>query len=139
MVNLPTYITLEEAARRYHVTIDQLTRLIEAGRIKAVRVEGRVAVAEGDVAVAVQAVQADESLRGRPIRVTEAAKKYGVSQSNLTRWADAGYIRVLERGPKRLVLDEADVKRAVEIFRRAREATGSSVRAGWVLKRAMMA
>ena len=136
-VKLPTYIPLDEAARRYRIDKQVLTHLVESGRIRAVEINGRAAVAEEDVAI--QAVQVDESLRGRPIRVTEAAVKYGISQSNLTRWANAGYIRILRRGPKLLELDEADVKAAVEIFRQAQRKTGSSVRAGWVLKRIMTA
>ena len=76
-----------------------------------------------------------EHLRGHPIRVTEAAEQYGVSQANLSRWADAGYIRVIERRQRLLLLDEADVKLVSDIFKRAYEELRSSVRAGWVLKR----
>ena len=135
VVNLPTYIPLAEAARRYRLDRETLTRLVEAGTIRAVKVNGSVAVAKEDIDLAT--IRVDEKLRGRPIRVTEAAEKYGVNQANLSRWADAGYIRVLQRRPRLLELDEADVKLAAEIFKRAREETGSYVRAGWILKRTM--
>ena len=134
-VDLPTYIPLTEAARRYRLDRTALTRLVEAGRIRAVKINGSVAVAQEDIDLAT--IQIDERLRGKPIRVTEAAEKYGVSHANLSRWADAGYIRVLQRRPRLLELDEADVKLAAEIFKRAREETGSYVRAGWILKRTL--
>ena len=83
------------------------------------------------------AVELDSDLVGKPIRVTEAAIKYCVSHANLSNWANAGYIRIIERRYSYLMLDEADVKRVATIFTRARDKTGSSIRAGWVLKRTM--
>jgi hypothetical protein len=67
----------------------------------------------------------------------DAARKYHVSDANLVHWTNAGYIKVLEHGPKLRVLDEADVALVVRIFREAREETGSPIRAGWILKRAL--
>jgi hypothetical protein len=134
-VDLPTYIPLSEATAKYRLGHRALTRLVESGRIRAVQIDGGVAVAEEDVNIV--AIQVDDSLRGCPVRLAEAAEKYGVSDTNLVRWATAGYIRVVERGPKLLMLDEADVKLVAEIFKRAREETGSYVRAGWILKRAL--
>jgi len=140
-MNLPTFIPLEEAARRYGLSREVLTRLVEDGKIRAARVNGGIAVAKEDVSsVAIQLsadLNLDKSLRGQPIRVTEAAERYGVSQANLSRWADAGYIQIIDRRRRLLLLDEADVKLAAEIFKRACEETGSFVRAGWVLKRSL--
>jgi hypothetical protein len=81
-------------------------------------------------------VPLDRKLVGHPVRVTDAATKYDISHVNLSRWADAGYIRIIERAPKLLVLDEADVKRAVEIFTIAKEHT-TPRRAGWILKKSI--
>jgi len=96
---------------------------------------GGLAVAEEDVKVL--AIGRDEQLEGKAIRVTEAAKKYGVSHQSLNNWAEYGYIRIIEQSPKLLLLDEADVKQAAAIFKKAKEKTGSPVRAGWILKRSM--
>jgi hypothetical protein len=79
----------------------------------------------------------DEKLRGTPIRVTEAAEKYGVNQASLSRWSRAGYIRIIKQGPKLLVLDEGDVQRAAKVFKHAKRETGSSIKAGWVVKRVL--
>ena len=138
-MNLPTYIPLEEAARRYGLSRDVLTRLIEDGKIRAANVNGGIAVTEEDIHImALQSgSQRDKDLEGHPIRLSRAAEKYQVSDANLVRWVEAGYIQVIERGPKLLMLDEADVQLTTAIFKQARKKTGSFVKAGWVLKRAM--
>jgi len=134
-MNLQTYIPLDDAARRYQINRLALTHAIQSGRMRAVQVDGGVAVAEEDMRIL--AIDLDESLKGKPIRSVEAAEKYCVSQANLSHWADAGYIRIVERRPRCLILDEADVKRAATVFKRARKETNSAAQAGWVLKRTM--
>lgn len=134
-MNLQTYIPLDDAARRYQINRLALTQAVESGRMRAVQVDDVIAVAEEDMKIL--AIELDESLKGKSIRSVDAAERYGVSQANLSRWADTGYIRVIERRYSYLTLDEADVKRVTTIFKRARKETGSATQAGWVLKRAM--
>lgn len=76
-----------------------------------------------------------EHLKGKRIRLMEATRKYNVSDPNLINWAKRGYITVRDRGFQRLELDEADVAYIVRIYQRGRELTGSSIKAGYVLKR----
>ena len=139
--HLPTYLTLAEAAARYALPPDTLNTALNHGTLKAVQMpSGEVLVAIEDVqvlAARLEPAPVNPELVGQPIRAAEAAEKYHVTDVNLSRWADAGYIRILERAPKLLVLDESDVQRAAELFHRARLVTGSYVRAGWVLKRAL--
>jgi hypothetical protein len=80
----------------------------------------------------------DTSLIGIPIRVSEAATKYKMEHSVLCRWADKGLVTVLERAPKKLVLDEASVKLAAAIFHEAARRT-SPRRAGWLVMKALSA
>lgn len=82
-------------------------------------------------------VPKDKALEGIRIRVSDAAEKYSVNQPTLTRWADAGYISILERAPKLLILDEADVDRAARTYTLALEITRNERRAGWLLKRSL--
>ena len=81
--------------------------------------------------------KADHGLDGQPIRAADAAIKYEIGDDTLSNWASRGIVTVLERGPKLLMLDEATVARAVAIFKAAKEQTGSYVRAGYILKRAV--
>jgi len=140
-ITLPIYVPLTEAASQYNIPLGTLTEAVANGTIKAVKTTtGDVLVENSELprlAPLGDFVEIDSSLKGKPIRAAEAAEKYGISQDNLTRWADAGYIHILERAPKLLVLDEGEVKRAVRIFNNARSETGSFVRAGWVLKRTL--
>ena len=76
----------------------------------------------------------DPDLVGKPIRLMEASGKYGVPHPTISQWATAGLVRVMERGPKLLVMDEATVARACAIFKYVRDLT-SPRRAAWVLKK----
>jgi predicted site-specific integrase-resolvase len=141
VIHLETHIPLSEAAKKYSISIEALTRLVRDGIIKSATTEkGDSVITVSTVAAAASAVLAEirpqeyKQLRGKKIRVTEAARKYGVDQPNISNWARYGYIRVLDRGFQRLELDTADVKYAADVFKRAKELTGSSIKAGWVLK-----
>ncbi len=119
--NLPTYISLSEAAEKHHLNPQALTRLVECGKIQAVRVNGEIAVVEEEVKrVKLKAPKRDalwgcvEHLDGVPIGVEEACMRYNISSSSLYRWIELDYVRVLSdqrgggRGRKR-TLNEADV------------------------------
>ncbi len=108
---LPIYITLEEAARRYHLSQQMLTRAVENGIIRAVRVNGDIiAVAEGDVKVMSKREELwrrVKHLDSVPIGLEEACAKYQLSSPSLYQWITRGYVRVLQdqrgggRGHKR--------------------------------------
>ncbi len=129
-----TYIPISEAYSLYGINEETLRKAVASGMVRAVQTpSGNMLVASKDV-VSIANIRIDESLRGKPIRVTEAARLYGVSHANLSRWADAGLIRVLERKKRLLLLDEADAKLAADIFHMAKHRTGSFVKAGHILK-----
>lgn len=76
----------------------------------------------------------DPDLVGKPIRLMEASSKYGVPHPTISQWATAGLVKIIERGPKLLALDESTVARACAIFKYARDKT-SPRKAAWVLKK----
>jgi len=144
--HVETHIPLKEASRKYGVPVEALTRLVQDGIIKLARTQ------EGDSVITVSTVdngtaariileeirpEQYEHLKGKPIRVTEAAQRYGISQTTMSTWADKGLVQIIDRRRRLLLLDEADIKLAADIFKRARDKTGSFVRAGWVLKYAL--
>jgi hypothetical protein len=124
-----TYLTVEEAARKYGVKKKVLTQLIADGMVQTRE------TSTGDLLVVAenngnnQESQTKEEiiaekfahLREQPISASEASRKYsevhGVPISHVLfgRWAKAGYITVIERG-YRLQMDEADVAYCAEIF-----------------------
>lgn len=116
MAQLESFLTLQEATDKYRISTEVLTQLVESGKIRAVRLDGTIAVAEGDVRK--QAVEQEKQdqirdrvahLKGTSILLSEAARKYGFSTPTLSRWAQAGHLTILKRTSRRVYLDEADV------------------------------
>jgi predicted site-specific integrase-resolvase len=140
-LDLPTYIPLEKAAEQFNVAVETLRQNVEDGAIRAAKTPaGGLLVAGEDVGelkTQLSGFSIDEDLKGKPIRVTEAAEKYDINHANLSRWSQLGYIRIIEQGPKLLVLDEGEVQRAAKIFKHAKKETGSPFKAGWILKRVL--
>jgi hypothetical protein len=122
---VPTYIPLSDAAQKYGISEEALTQLIEAGKIEAVQLssgELLVAAENGKYKTKEQIIAEEFSeLRGQVISASEASRKYSkvydisIPQPNFSRWADAGYIEVRERG-YRLQLDEADVAYCAKVY-----------------------
>jgi hypothetical protein len=119
MADLDAFIFLEDAAQKYNVPMHVLADLIEKGNLRAVRVNRKVAVSASDAFDLVKEMTGDgkkyAALEGSPIRVGEASEKYEIPSGTLSRWAKQGYIRVIERGPKLCVLNEADVAKAKDL------------------------
>lgn len=135
-----TYLSLEEAARKYDVAEKVLTQLIAAGMIETHETP------TGDVLVVVekngngQEPQTKEEiiaekfadLRGQTISASEASRKYSkihhvpISHVLFSRWARAGYITVMNRG-YRLEMDEAEVAYCAEIFAQKYQEYGGSM------------
>lgn len=76
--------------------------------------------------------QRDPRLIGTRIRVYDAARRYTIAQSTLTRWAARGLLRVIRRAPGVLELDEGDVAITVALYRRLREVTSAQQAGRWL-------
>lgn len=125
----PTYLSIEEATRKYGVEKKVLTQLIEAGMIETRETPTGEMLVIADKNGNGHKPQTKEEiiatkfahLRGQPLSASEASRRYskihGVPISNqlFSRWSQLGHITVLERG-YRLQLDEADVAYCAEIY-----------------------
>ncbi len=139
MAELETFISLSEAAAKYRLSAKVLTRLVNDGKIRAVRANGDVLVAEMDVkkeALVPRAKDDFTELEGVEIRLSEAAEKYSVPERTLSRWAHAKRIRIMRQGPKLLILNEADVARAAKLAAELGMRQGKKVITGPVYKTA---
>jgi predicted site-specific integrase-resolvase len=136
---IPRYIPLSEAVRRYDLDPGVLTSLIEDGRIGAVQTNDNIVVAEEDVSKTQETMtKRDEFWRrvqhldGKPIGINEASNKYGFGYGSLYTWINRGYLRVLEnrrgggRGRKR-TLNEADVAYAALVAEHRGQTQGRSI------------
>ncbi len=133
-IHIPTYLPLREAAEKYRVDPDVLTRAVRDGKIKAVRINGGFALAEGEVKDFAERRRTVEELRrkyahlaGQEISVVQAERKYGLSRGSLWRWAKAGYITVLDNRKWSRKLDERDVAIIKELIELGELRSGRSL------------
>ncbi len=136
-MTIPTFIPLKEASKRTGWTVERLRELVAAGTIMAGKLpDGDIIVAVDESGTAIEtptetspnerelplaaagddinaqlaAIKREdfEHLRGNPITVSEAAKKYNVHRRTISGWVKQRYIAVLKPG-YRMELDEGDV------------------------------
>jgi len=120
---LPTFIPLPEAARKYGLSQARLRSLVESGKIRAGVIEGKMVVSEDEVRE--QAVTRKEDLpeykkhahlKGVPIWISEAERKYNVPNPTIWRWTKLGIIKLLGTEKNRVLLDEADIAYCATIY-----------------------
>jgi hypothetical protein len=129
-LSIPTFIPLAEAARKYDLTEDVLTRLIQDGRIDAAQLpSGDLLVSDEGLNEKTKEQIVEEKyghLQGQPITVTEAAEKYDIVRNTLLNWVKYGHITVLKPG-YRMELNEAEVAYCAEVYNK-RTRSGFSTR-----------
>jgi len=135
MPQLPQLLPLEEAAAQTGLDVATLRNLVEQGKVMAGTLpsgEIAVAVQEGKVVEKVETngtqeqrprrkedtpeYQAVAHLKGRPIWISAAARKYGLNHQTLLNWVKRGIVRRLGREKNRVLLDEADVAYCATIY-----------------------
>lgn len=120
--SLERFITLEQAADQLHLDQAGLARLIDDGSLRAALLpDGSIGVSQ----TSVQALLPREDLpdyqdfahlKGEPISISEASRKYGIHTSTLTRWMQRGYIARIGKDGRRTLLDEADVAYCAKVY-----------------------
>ena len=136
-MELPQLLPLSQAAAEIGMDVATLRNLVEQGKVMAGTLPGgeiAVAVQEGKVVEKVETngtqeqrprrkedlpeYQAVAHLKGHPIWIREAARKYGVHSGTLSNWVRRGVIRRLGKEKNRILVDEADVAYCVAIYRK---------------------
>ena len=103
MAALEIYILLEDAAKKYGLSAKVLTHAVEIGIIRAVRVNGGIAVAEEDVAVVAAQARAEKE-GDELVSLNEAARRLGVRPSTVWQWYSNGWLPAQGRGSNRAIL-----------------------------------
>ncbi|MEP0807636.1 MAG: hypothetical protein HRF47_19330 [Chloroflexota bacterium] len=123
MAALPHLLPLPEAARKYGVSQARLKSLIDNGKINAAMIGEEIVVNEDEVRS--QAVTRKEDLpeykkhahlKGTPIWISEAARKYDIPHPTISRWVRAGIIGQLGMDGNKNLIDEADIAYCAEIY-----------------------
>jgi excisionase family DNA binding protein len=119
---LPIFLPLPEAARKYGVSEARLKTMIDNGKIKAAMIGEQVIVPEEEVQNAslrkedLPEYKRHAHLKGNPIWVTEAARKYAIPQPTISRWVKGGIIKQIGMDGKKTLLDEADVAYCAAVY-----------------------
>ncbi len=122
-VKLPTYIPLDEAADKYRLTAEALTRAVEDGIIRAVKINGGIAVAEEDTAVVAAQVQAVEK-GDKLVSISEAARRLDLNSGIVWWWYKRGWLPEQGRGPNRAIFVSLNRARALASLREKRGKRG---------------
>jgi hypothetical protein len=93
-----------------------LQGLIDSGNIRAVKLNGTVAVAESelDQIIAITREQF-KHLQGKLITVAEAVEKYNLGQFALRGWINRGYVQIITPGYG-MTIDEGDVAYCAAVY-----------------------
>jgi len=119
---IPVYIPLEDAAKKYGYALTELKRLAQSGKINAaVLPDGDMVVSESSVKAKARKEDLPEykkhaELANETIWVSKAARKYGISQSTISRWTQLGYIKKMGMQGNKSLLNAQDMAYCAEIY-----------------------
>ena len=115
MAALPKFISLSDAAKKIHASVDDLRPLIEKGKIKAATINGEIFVNMLTLPKKIVKKQdvpeykKFQKLHGVAIGISDAARKYGIPQGTISRWKIKGLVKQLGVEKNRVLVDEQDV------------------------------
>ncbi len=118
--SVPTYLPLSQAARKYNISENVLTRMIQDGRIDAAQLpSGELLVSDDGLNQTKTKEQIIEEkfthLQGQAITISEAAQKYNVPGTTIRNWIKAGYIQTLgDSYPTNI--NEADIAYCADVY-----------------------
>jgi hypothetical protein len=129
-VAVPTFIPLADAARKYNISENVLTRLIRDGRIEAAQLpSGELLVSDESLNGKTKEQIIKEKfqyLQGIGITISQAATKYDVPRSTLEAWVSRyGYIGIVDGHSYPKTINEAEVAYCAEEYH-TRKAKGIS-------------
>lgn len=121
------FIPLTQAAKRLRITTASLKQRIESGNVKAIVMNGTLAVAERDLDQIIP-ITRDQFLQlcGQPITIAVAVEKYRLNQMTIRGWIERGYITVLKQGYG-MTVDECDVAYCAAVYQAKNGAPGKRI------------
>ncbi len=120
--HLELFVTPEQAARQLDMDSDSIFGLVDEGKLRAaVMTDGIIGISQQSLnellpKEALPEYRENEELRGTPISINEAGRKYKLNTSTITRWMQRGLIRQLGKDGRKTLLDEADVAYCARVY-----------------------
>lgn len=123
-MTIDNLLPLTEAARKFGVAEGNLRALVDKGKIRAGKLpSGEIVVSEQDTQAQKPTAKEDlpefkkhAHLKGTPIWIGEAARKYNLLQQTISKWVKMGIIRRIGEEGYKVLVDEADVAYCAEIY-----------------------
>jgi hypothetical protein len=121
-IRLDLFISPDQAARQLEMDSDSIFQLVDEGRLHAaVMTDGTIGISQQSVnellpKEALPEYRENEELRGTPISINEAGRKYKLNTSTITRWMQRGLIRQIGKDGRKTLLDEADVAYCARVY-----------------------
>lgn len=113
---LPTTLTLTQAAKHLGLSVEVLTQMVNSGTLKGmITTTGEVRLLKKDVE-AVITRDKFAKLKGKPITIKAAEEKYGIPNPTITRWIQRGYIAKLGNAYPTQI-DEADIAYCAAVYK----------------------
>jgi len=119
---LERLLTLDQVGEQLHRDAAGIMRLIEDGALwAAILPDGSLGISLSSLRALLPREDLPDyqdftHLKGEPISISDAARKYGIHTSTLTRWMQRGYIAQLGKDGRRTLLDEADVAYCAKVY-----------------------
>ncbi len=125
--NLPTYISIKDASHLTGLPVRALRERIAAGIIRAITINGEMAVSKQSAKRVADIERVNEQLkligrdqfkrlRGHPITIAEASKEYDVPSTTIRDWIKSEYVGIVaDKHP--VELDHADMAYCVAIYK----------------------
>lgn len=114
---LDRFIPLPKAAKRLGISVSSLQSLIQGGNIRAVSLDGTIAVSESELGQII-AITRDQykHLRGQSITIAEASERYGINHVTIRGWIERAYIHVVKDGYG-TEIDESDIAYCAAVYK----------------------
>ena len=121
-IRLDLFISPDQAARQLGIDSDSILGLVDEGKLRAaVMTDGTIGISQQSLnellpKEALPEYRENEELRGTPISINEAGRKYKLNTSTITRWMQRGLIRQIGKDGRKTLLDEADVAYCARVY-----------------------
>ena len=116
---IPTYIPIKDAATKYGYGLAELKKMAQSGKIKAVQLpDGDMIVSENELEFPEIKTKEElnaykdkhyADLKGKTTWISKAARDYNVSQPNIGRWVQAGFISQMGKDMNKVLISAQDV------------------------------
>ncbi len=124
ILTIPTYLPIPEAARKYGLDEARIVAAVKHGKIKAAMIDDTLVIAEDDARQEARPLRKEDlpewkkhaHLKGIPIWIGEASRKYGIANQTITIWVKRGLIKFLGYDKNRKLIDEADMAYCAEVY-----------------------